>query len=103
MKTTEEKAKAYADGLIVSDTIPEAIVPMMKDTAHTAFIVGANEAIASMLKVPKVELPEDGDSQAAHESRGGMNDIIASLSTFREMPCLKCNVRRSARKLQSGS
>lgn len=45
--TTEEKARAYAEKMIVSKAVPGVIIQMIDDVARTAYLAGATEALAS--------------------------------------------------------
>lgn len=73
--TTEEKAKAYAEEIIVSKAVPGVIIQMVDDVARTAYLAGATEALASQWKDPKVELPED-DAQVVAHSPNGRIDVL---------------------------
>ena len=61
--TTEEKARAYAEKMIVSKAVPGVIIQMVDDVARTAYLAGVTEALASQWKDPKVELPEIPDGK----------------------------------------
>ncbi len=68
--TTKEKARAYAEKMIVSKAVPGVIIQMVDDVARNAYLAGATEALASQWKDPKVELPEDEETVLTLSSYG---------------------------------